>query len=127
MNKSDLAKGVVSSIALLDIDSRLAIAHPLLVELEAKGDITRWQSWDRHSVKEHGEEMAGRALSNAEIDHSMRTLNKEWNACSLEATDDFTDSLSVSLSGVIDSRHLENPLLKLPLDKHRNIGIMYPV
>ena len=86
---------VVNSILVLPSDTRIAIAQCLLVELEEKKDITRWNFWERQSVKEHSEEIAEEELSEEQVDQIMDNLNTEWNhvSVSVNGTDDFTDAL----------------------------------
>ena len=92
MKRTELINSTVKTISALDYDMRIAIAQCLLVELEAKKDITRWQFWERESVKEHGEEIAEKELSEKQVDKIMINLNAEWNdaSVSINGTDVFT-------------------------------------
>ena len=91
---------VVNSILVLNSDTRIAIAHRLLMGLEEKKDITRWQFWDRQSVKEHGQELADRTLTDTEVTDIMDALTKDWNASvtSLQETDIFTEVVNNSIN-----------------------------
>ena len=95
MDRLALINNTVNSILALDSEMRIAIAHRLLMKLEEKKDITRWEFWDRFSVKEHGSDMAEAELSEEQVDQIMVNLNYDWNnpRDSIRGTDDFTDAL----------------------------------
>jgi hypothetical protein len=100
MDKIALIGHTVRAIMAMDSDTRIGIANRLLRSLEEKKEVTRWQFWDRYSVKEHGEEMAERALTEAEVDTIMDELSSEWNSTqtSLNETDAFTEVVKNSIN-----------------------------
>jgi hypothetical protein len=95
MDKIAFINYTVNAITAMDSETRIAIAHRLLAKLEEKKDVTRWQFWDRYSVKEHGEEMAERTLSDDEVNAIMDGISQEWSSLSvsLQQTDNFLDAV----------------------------------
>jgi hypothetical protein len=100
MDKIAFINYTVNAITAMDSETRIAIAHRLLAKLEEKKDVTRWQFWDRYSVKEHGEEMAERTLTDEDINGIMDELSEDWNSTqtSLLETDAFTEVLKNSIN-----------------------------
>lgn len=97
----------VNAITALDFDLRVSIAHRLLMKLEEKKDITRWEFWDREQVREHGSEIADAHLSDEQVDKIMESLNYDWNnpRTSIRSTEVFTDALGKVISGDKEENH----------------------
>lgn len=96
MDELSFIRNTVNAIVAMDSKTRIAIVHNLLMKLEDKRDITRWQFWDRYSVKEHGEDLAERTLTDIEVDDIMENLNTEWNkpSFSVRDTEAFTEAVN---------------------------------
>lgn len=102
MNNVAYVKNLVKGIMVLDQDTRVSFLHNLMMEMEDKNDITRWAFWDRTSVKEHGEEIAERGLSEAEVDSIMERLHNDWDnpRFSVRDTEAFTDAVGEVVRGL---------------------------
>lgn len=95
MDRLTIINNKVKEILELNSDLRISIAHRLLMKLEDKKDITRWEFWDRHSVKEHGEDLTEKELTEEQVDKMMEYLNEDWNKprFSVQSTEAFTEAL----------------------------------
>lgn len=102
MNNINYVKNVVKGIMVLDQETRVSVLLNLMMEMEDKNDITRWAFWDRGSVKEHGEEIAERSLSEADVDAIMERLHDDWNEprFSVRDTEAFTDAVGEVVRGI---------------------------
>lgn len=99
MDRLSTINAKVKEILELNSDLRISIAHRLMMKLEEKKDITRWEFWDRVSVKEHGEDIADKGLSEEQVDKMMEFLNEDWNKprFSVQSTEAFTEALGRAL------------------------------
>ena len=92
-------ENITDTIMSMDSETRIEVANTLLIKLEHSKDITRWQFWDRVSVKDHAEELAERELDTITVNSIMDKLNSDWNTprFSLRDTDAFTEAVNKSI------------------------------
>jgi hypothetical protein len=93
----------VDSILALDSDIRVSIAHRLLMKLEEKKDITRWQFWDRFAVAEQAESILEHEISEEGLDIIMTKLSAQWNQVSASTPE--TEALTYEIGKLNDSKN----------------------
>ena len=93
----------VDSILALDSDLRVSIAHRLLMKLEEKKDITRWQFWDRFAVAEQAESILEHEISEEGLDIIMTKLSAQWNQVSASTQE--TEALTYVIGKINDSKN----------------------
>ena len=103
MNRISYINNTVESILALDSDLRISIAHRLLMKLEEKKDITRWQFWDRYSVREQAEEIAEHEINQEGLDIIMGKLSDKWNQVSASTPE--TDALTYEIAKITESKN----------------------
>lgn len=103
MNRISYINNTVESILALDSDLRISIAHRLLMKLEEKKDITRWQFWDRYSVREQAEEIVEHEISQEGLDIIMGKLSDKWNQVSASTPE--TDALTYEIAKITESKN----------------------
>lgn len=103
MDRISYINNTVDSILALDSDLRISIAHRLLMKLEEKKDITRWQFWDRHSVCEQAEEIAEHEISQEGLDIIMGKLSDKWNQVSASTPE--TNALTYEIAKINESKN----------------------
>lgn len=102
MDRISYINNTVESILALDSDLRISIAHRLLMKLEEKKDITRWQFWDRFSVAEQAEEILEHEISQEGLDIIMGKLSAKWNQVSASTPE--TDALTYEIGKIAESK-----------------------
>lgn len=103
MDRISFINNTVNSITALDSDMRIAIAHRLLMKLEEKKDVTRWQFWDRFAVGEQAEEILEHEISQDGLDMIMGKLSDQWNQVSASTPE--TDALTHEIGKIIESKN----------------------
>lgn len=103
MDRISYINNTVESILALDSDLRISIAHRLLMKLEEKKDITRWQFWDRFAVGEQAEEMLEHEVSQEGLDIIMTKLSDKWNQVSASTPE--TDALTYEIGKITESKN----------------------
>ena len=93
----------VDSILALESDLRISIAHRLLMKLEEKKDITRWQFWDRFAVAEQAESILEHEISEEGLDIIMQKLSDKWNQVSASTPE--TEALTYEIGKLNDSKN----------------------
>jgi hypothetical protein len=93
----------VDSILELDSDLRISIAHRLLMKLEERKDITRWQFWDRFAVAEQAESMLEHEITDEGLDILMQKLSDNWNQVSASTPE--TEALTYEIGKINDSKN----------------------
>jgi hypothetical protein len=103
MDRLSYINNTVESILALDSDLRLSIAHRLLMKLEEKKDITRWQFWDRFAVAEQAESILEGGITEEGLDIIMQKLSDKWNQVSASTPE--TEALTYELGKLNDSKN----------------------
>jgi hypothetical protein len=103
MDRISYINNTVESILALDSDLRISIAHRLLMKLEEKKDITRWQFWDRFAVSEQAEEIAEHEISQEGLDIIMGKLSDKWNQVSASTPE--TEALTYEIAKITESKN----------------------
>lgn len=102
MDRITTINSKVKEILELDSELRIAIAHRLLMKLEEKKDITRWQFWDRFAVGEQAEEILEHEVSQEGLDIIMTKLSDKWNQVSASTPE--TDALTYEIGKITESK-----------------------
>jgi hypothetical protein len=103
MDRLSYINNTVESILALDSDLRVSIAHRLLMKLEEKKDITRWQFWDRFSVAEQAESIIEGEITEEGLDIIMTKLSAKWNQVSASTPE--TEALTYEIGKITDSKN----------------------
>lgn len=103
MDRISYINNMVNTILSLDSDMRIAIAHRLLMKLEKKKDITRWQFWDRFAVGEQAEEILEHEITQEGLDIIMGKLSDKWNQVSASTTE--TEDLTYEIAKITESKN----------------------
>jgi|GWRWMinimDraft_5_1066013.scaffolds.fasta_scaffold24278_4 hypothetical protein len=103
MDRLSYINNTVNSILALDLDLRVSIAHRLMMKLEEKKDVTRWQFWDRLAVAEQAESILEHEISEEGLDIIMQKLSDKWNQVSASTPE--TEALTYELGKLNDSKN----------------------
>ena len=103
MDRISYINNTVNSILALDLDLRVSIAHRLMMKLEEKKDVTRWQFWDRLAVAEQAESILEHEISEEGLDIIMQKLSDKWNQVSASTPE--TEALTYELGKLNDSKN----------------------
>ena len=103
MDRLSYINNTVNSILALDLDLRVSIAHRLMMKLEEKKDVTRWQFWDRLAVAEQAESILEHEISEEGLDIIMQKLSDKWNQVSASTPE--TEALTYELGKITDSKN----------------------
>jgi hypothetical protein len=103
MDRLSYINNTVNSILALDLDLRVSIAHRLMMKLEEKKDVTRWQFWDRLAVAEQAESILEYEISEEGLDIIMQKLSDKWNQVSASTPE--TEALTYELGKLNDSKN----------------------
>jgi hypothetical protein len=103
MDRISYINNTVNSILALDTDLRISIAHRLLMKLEERKDITRWQFWDRFAVAEQAESILESNITEEGLDIIMTKLSAKWNQVSASTPE--TEALTYEIGKITDSKN----------------------